>query len=102
MNLTYHQSKRIEKVVTDYSRALEFETAKKYINAIVGSALAVAEKDNIPSKAVFDFIINELRHYYKNNVAATNSIEKATEVLTTLQDRLNLALGKESKIVTTK
>lgn len=98
MNLTYRQSKRVEKVVTDYSRALGFETAKKYIDTIVGSALAVAEKDHIPSEAVFDVIINELRHYYKKNVASTNSVEKATEVLATLQDRLNLAFGKESKL----
>ena len=95
MNLTYNQSRRVEKVITDYSRALGFETAKQYIDTIVGSALAVAEKVSVPQNDAFSVIIKELKHYYKTNVASTNSEEKATEVLSTLQSRLNSALKKK-------
>lgn len=104
MNLTYHQSKRVEKVVNDYSRALGFETAKSYINTIVGSALALAEKESIPQKDAFSAVINELRHYYKNNVGSpdsretANSRDEAIKVFVTLQDRLNAALGKKSRL----
>lgn len=99
MKLNYNQNMRVERVITNYSRSLGFTEAKQYIDNIINSVFAVAEKKSIPQDEAFAAVIEELKHYYKNNVVKeNNSSDEARKVLVTLQDRLNVALGKKSKL----
>ena len=99
MKLNYNQNMRADRVVTNYSRALGLTEAKQYIDNILNSALALAGKKSIPQDEAFSAVIEELKHYYRKNIVANdNSSDEARKVLVTLQDRLNVALGKKSKL----
>jgi len=102
MDLNYEQNKKVERVIAKYSLALGYDPAKKFVDSIVGSALAFAEKDHIPSDAVLSVIIKELHHHYRKSVAPIKKDDEksreveAEKVLITLQDCINIAFGNES------
>ncbi|MCX6708816.1 MAG: hypothetical protein NTW67_04200 [Candidatus Woesearchaeota archaeon] len=98
MEMSYNQHRRVERAIKKYSLALGYDPAKKYVESIVNSSLTATRKDHIPPDAVLSVVIKELYHHYRKSVAQTNSEAKAIEVLTTLQDRLNIALGQESQL----
>ncbi|VVB80795.1 Uncharacterised protein [uncultured archaeon] len=98
MMLNKQQSRKVRGVIDKYSLALGYHPAKAYIDALVGTALAFADKDHLDYDSVLSVVITDLHHYYNKHVAPHNRGEDAEQVLATLQDRLNVAFGKESKL----